>query len=84
MLEEVAYTSSPQGLHELTLVSAQQRFHQQSATLTPSGVNEALEEPFFIHSTAGLSPILVHLSPSYMIITLLCCKYNTTLQSQVI
>jgi len=84
MLKEVVYTSSPQGLHEFTLVLAQQRLHQQSATLTPTGVNESLEEPFFIHSVAGLVPILVHLSPSYMNVTLLCCKYNTTLQSQVI
>lgn len=85
MLEEVAFTSSPWGLSKLNLLLTQQkRLHWQSARRSPTGVNEALEEPLFIHAIAGLEPILVHLSPSYMNITLLSCKYNTTLQSQVI
>lgn len=71
--------------HEQTQPSldAAKRPHQQPGKVLQR-VNEALEEPLFIHSIAGLDPILVHLSPSHVNITLLSCKCNTTLQSQVI
>lgn len=83
--EGVAFAPPPWGMSKLSLLLMQQKDPTSSQPgKALQGVNEALEEPLFIHSIAGLDPILVHLSQSYVNITLLGCKCNTTLQSQVI
>lgn len=83
--EGVAFAPPPWGTSKLSLPLVQQKDPTSSQPgKVLQGVNEALEEPLFIHSIAGLDPILVHLSPSHVNITLLGCKCNTTLQSQVI
>lgn len=83
--ERLAFAPPPWGTSKLSLLLMQQKDPTSSQPgKVLQGVNEALEEPLFIHSIAGLDPILVHLSPSHVNITLLGCKCNTTLQSQVI
>lgn len=82
--EGVAFAPPPWGTSKLSLLLMQQKDPTSSQPgKVLQRVIEALEEPLFIHSIAGLDPILVHLSPSYVNITLLGCKCNTTLQSQV-